>query len=263
MKTEDYLIHLASQGQHYFTTNDAMRALDSSKVNTWATLIRLEKKGSIATPYRGFHLIVPPEYRRLKCLPPEQFIPDLMRHLKLPYYVGLLSAAQYYGASHQQSQVFQVITPSNRNKIFCGKVKIDFVARKHMALLPTKQFNTSKGYVQVSTPEVTALDLVNYPLHCGGLNNVITVLEELTEHISASALLEFKNSQIATPQLQRLGFFLETIQHNELASSVEKLLKQRVFRTIPLVAKIPNKTLTTSINNRWKIQINETWESDL
>jgi hypothetical protein len=36
--------------------------------------------------------IVPPEYRSLGCLSPEQFIPQLMKHLGLEYYVGLLSA---------------------------------------------------------------------------------------------------------------------------------------------------------------------------
>ena len=49
----------------------------------------------IADPNRGFHVVVPPAYRRLGCLRADQFIPDLMAHLGEPYYVGLLSAAKY------------------------------------------------------------------------------------------------------------------------------------------------------------------------
>ena len=30
--------------------------------------------------FRGFCVIVPPEYRRLGCLPPEQFVLQLMEH---------------------------------------------------------------------------------------------------------------------------------------------------------------------------------------
>jgi len=45
-------------------------------------------------PYRGFYVIVSPEYRSLGCRPAEQFIPDLMEYLGEVYYAGLLSAAE-------------------------------------------------------------------------------------------------------------------------------------------------------------------------
>lgn len=47
---------------------------------------------------RRFYVIVPSEYRSLSCLPADQFIPALMKHLGLAYYAGLLTAAQYYGS---------------------------------------------------------------------------------------------------------------------------------------------------------------------
>src|SRR5437868_6785249 len=121
-----------TQGQHCFTTDNVMHELGLSQINAWAAINRLEKKEVIVTPHRGFHIIVPPEFQRLGCLPPEQFIPDLMTHLQIPYYVGLLSAAQYYGASHQQAQTFQVIVPKNRNTIQCGQIRVEFIARKNI-----------------------------------------------------------------------------------------------------------------------------------
>jgi hypothetical protein len=66
---------------------------------------------------RGFHVIVPPEYRSLGCLPPEQFAPALMETLGMPYYAGLLSAAQFHGAAHQRPQVFQVVVESITHSI--------------------------------------------------------------------------------------------------------------------------------------------------
>ena len=65
-------------------------------------------------PFRGFHLIVPPEYRALGCLPADQFVPQLMEHLGLVYYAGLLSAASLHGAAHQAPMVFQTIVADNR-----------------------------------------------------------------------------------------------------------------------------------------------------
>ncbi|MBA2648087.1 MAG: type IV toxin-antitoxin system AbiEi family antitoxin [Legionella sp.] len=263
MKAPNFVNHLATQGQHCFTTHEMMLALDVSKTNAWAAIIRLEKKGLIATPYRGFHIVVPPEFQRLGCLPPDQFIPDLMTYLHLPYYIGLLSAAQYYGASHQQAQVFQVIVSKNRNKIHCGKIRVEFIARKNSIDIPTQDFNTPKGYVKVSTPEVTALDLANYPMYCGGLSNVATILEELGEQIQPQALMSLAKQLPSSPQWQRLGFLFEAIKLDELASVIEKILQERTIRSVALVAKMAAQGIDMPINKRWKVIQNEIIESDL
>lgn len=263
MKAPTFVNHLATQGQHCFTTHEMMLALDVSITNAWAAIIRLEKKGLIATPYRGFHIIVPPEFQRRGCLPPDQFIPDLMAHLNLPYYVGLLSAAQYYGASHQQAEVFQVIVSKNRNKIECGNIRVEFNARKNIIDIPTQDFNTPKGYVKVSTPEATALDLANYPMYCGGLSNVATILEELGEQIQPQALMSLGKKLPSAPQWQRLGFLFEAIQLDELAAVIEKILEERTIRSIVLVAKMADQGIDMPIHKRWKVIQNEIIESDL
>src|SRR5207245_1202466 len=95
-------------------------------------LQRLAKQGAIASPARGFYVIVPPEYRALGCLPADQFIPGLMKRLALPYYAGLLTAAQYHGAAHQRPQEFQVFLEKTRLPIECGKVRVAFMVRKRL-----------------------------------------------------------------------------------------------------------------------------------
>lgn len=263
VKASNFVNHLATEGQHCFTTNEMMLALNMSKTNAWASIIRLEKKRLIATPHRGFHIIVPPEFQRLGCLPPDQFIPDLMAHLQLPYYVGLLSAAQYYGASHQQAQVFQVIVSKNRNKIQCGNIRVEFIARKNIIDIPIQNFNTPKGYVKVSTPAATALDLANYPMYCGGLSNVATILEELAEQIQPQALISMAKQLPSAPQWQRLGFLFEATQLDELASVVEEILQERTIRNVALVAKMADQGVDMPIHKRWKVVQNEIIESDL
>ena len=57
-----------------------------------------------------FFMIIPAEYQKLGSLPPHWVIDSLMRYLKQDYYIGLLSAASFYGATEQQPMTFQVIT---------------------------------------------------------------------------------------------------------------------------------------------------------
>ena len=158
---------LAAGGRYTFTTDDAVAALGVSPVAARAALRRLAAKGYIAQPFRGFQVIVPPEYRRLGSLPPEQFIPQLMLRLRERYYVALLSAAQYHGAAHHRPQRFQVAVAKNRSEIVCGSVEVEFVARKEIARVPTVPFNTPRGPIRVSSVEATALDLIGYPTHTG------------------------------------------------------------------------------------------------
>jgi hypothetical protein len=170
MTTTDFIDDLASRGRYHFTTADAGKWLGVSTVATRATLRRLREKGRIAVPSRGFHVIVPPEYRVVGCLPPEQFIPELMAHLAELYYVGLLSAAELHGAAHQRPQELQVVTLTNRPILHCGKARIRFIARRNAEEMPTTAVNTARGVLRVASPEATALDLIGYSRHCGGLD---------------------------------------------------------------------------------------------
>ncbi|MBM3887437.1 hypothetical protein FJ364_05910, partial [Candidatus Dependentiae bacterium] len=140
MKGLPYITALAMRGEFYFTTVDLMQQLSISEIAAKAMVSRLKNKNQIATPYNGFHLILPPEYQALGCLPAEQFISELMTYLRRPYYVGLLSAAQFYGAAHQKPQTFQVMLSDNRRSIHCGKIVVDFIARKNLEALPVRKF---------------------------------------------------------------------------------------------------------------------------
>ena len=45
-----------------------------------------------------------------------------------------------------------------------------------------QQIKGVTGYIPVSTPEATATDLIVYARQAGGLDRVLTVLQELAEH---------------------------------------------------------------------------------
>lgn len=232
--------------------------MQSSPNATAKALARLIEHGSLASPERGFYVVVPPEYRSLGCLPAEQFVPALMETHRLPYYAGLLSAAQFHGAAHHRPQQFQVLLAKNRRPIACGKVRVAFVARKRVEDVPVVRLNTPRGQIRVSTPEATAVDLVGYVDHAGGLDQVATVLVDLAERIDPSQL----PTAAATAPLhwaQRLGYLLELVGAASTATSLKHYVRETARDYAPLVSAGPREG-TRSVD--WKILVNAAVEID-
>jgi predicted transcriptional regulator of viral defense system len=260
MTAAQHIDHLASLGRYCFTTREAAEKLGVSPVAARAALRRLMRRGEIAMPYRGFYVTVPPEYRRIGCLPADQLIDQLMEHLGEPYYIGLLSAAEYHGAAHHRPQQLQVVTAKNRPSVDCGAVQIAFIARSNVQDIPVGLLNTPRGTIRVSTPEATAIDLVGYPEHSAGLDNVATVLSELAESLDPDRLAEAARLS-PLPWSQRLGYLLEHLGFRESASSLAAFVADKAPHLTPLS---PATSMRGSArDSRWKIAINTAVEADL
>jgi predicted transcriptional regulator of viral defense system len=276
MNITEFLTHTAAKGYCCFTYSQAKEALGVSDIAIKAVLRRLKQKGELAHPLSGFYVIVPPEYRVLGCRPADHFIHDLMQFMNAPYYVGLLSAAQYHGAAHHRPQQFQVMTNQKRRPITCGRIKIVFITKKDIAQISTESFNTSQGAVIVSSPEVTAMDMVIYPYRCGGLDNVLIVLTDLVKKLDANKLLQLASNTDEVTWVQRLGYLLDLIKANNLSEVLLKSLENRRVRARELIAT-PKKSpaldkfisklgkskspLSHKIrNDKWKLIINKELE---
>lgn len=255
-----FINNLLTQGKYCFSGVEATQALGSGVIATRAALRRLRLKGEIAMPFRGFYVIVPPEQRTLGCLPANQFLPSLMAHLEEPYYAGLLTAAEHHGAAHHRPQAFQVVVQRSRPGIICGGVRIDFISRKNVAAIPTQDFKTPRGYLKVSTPEVTAFDLAGYPHHAGGLDNATTVLIELAEQMDAAKLVNIADlSPIAWSQ--RLGFLLELLGKADLAEGLAEYVSSKDAVPISLSSAQPHKGVRQ--DKRWRLFPNQTVEPEV
>lgn len=255
----DYIEDLQMNGQLVFTTDDAVQALGKSVAAVRAQLRRLKEKGRIADPHRGFHVVVPPQYRRLGCLPPDHFIPQLMAYLEQPYYVALLSAAAYHGAAHQAPMVFQVMVPRPRRSLECGGVRVDFVARQDMEATSVVERDTPTGVLRIASSAATAVEVVGYPERSGFLDNVATVLAELAESIDADALAA-EARRAPTAWIQRLGYLLVLVEQDELADCLDGVLAERNTFTVALA---PWQDMDgTPRDSRWQLAINTEVEPD-
>ncbi len=262
MRLADYMIGLTAQGMATFTQAEICQALPGNLTAIQAALRRLKHKSSVAEPVQGFYVNITPEYRILGCLPADHFIDELMHYLQAPYYVGLLSAAEYHGASHHKPQRLQVMTPQIRRPIQCGKVGITFIHKKDIANAPTQFFNSPQGPISVSTAETTAMDLVSYPHRCGGMDNVLTVLSELIEAMEPDALSQLaqQNTHNIT-WMQRLGFLLDSLQAMPLSDALQMVLKQHRVQKRSLIATASPKD--APYNEKWKLIINAELELEI
>ncbi len=260
MNAAEFITDLAAHGGYSFTTPEARLRLGISPAAVRAALRRLRKKGRIAMPHRGFYLILPPEYRVLGCLPPEQFVPQLMEHLGLEYYVGLLSAAQFHGAAHHRPQQFQVVTAANRPPVRCGRVEVTFVARHNLDEIPRIELNTRLGTVEISSSEATAVDLVGYSRHCGGLDHVSTVLAELVPSLDPNKLARVAAGTSPTPWAQRLGYLLDQLGESELTGPLAELVSREATHATPLAPQRPVRGFPR--DRRWQVAVNVTIEAE-
>lgn len=260
MSAAKFIVELASQGKYTFTTAEAKSFLGCSDVAVRAALRRLRQKGDISTPFRGFYVIVPPECRSLGCLPPEQFIHSLMEHLGEPYYAGLLSAAQFHGTVPHRPQVFQVVVAKNKAPIVCGKVRIEFIARKNVADIPTLSVETPRGPVVISCPESTALDLVGYSQHAGGMGNLTMVLSTFAENLDGTELPTVAElSPVAWAQ--RLGHLLDLAQRQDKTKALADYVAKKKPVPAALVSSLPAENAPK--NPKWQLKINWTIEREL
>lgn len=255
-----YILELAARGLHHFTTTEAVASLGGSVPAVRAALRRLKAKGEIAAPHQGFYVIVPPEYRRLGCLPAEQFVPQLMQHLGQAYYVALLSAAELHGAAHQRPQSFQVMVKVNRRALECGEVRVQFVARKDLERTPVIEKNTPRGPLRVASSEATALELVGYADQCGGLDNIASVLSELVEAIDPQKLVGAA-ARCPIAWAQRLGYLLDAGGHRELGDVLAPHVHAHAHVVAPLVRAM-TKTGAERVE-RWKLAVNASVDPDL
>ena len=93
----------------------------------------------------------------------------------------LLWAAELQGAAHQAVMGVQVITGKRMSRIREGCNLIVFYCRNRMAAIidGMEDTNSDTGRMKLSSPLLTALDLVRYGKGSAGIDNVATVLSDL------------------------------------------------------------------------------------
>jgi len=251
---DNFLKEIQSKGRYSVTLTEIRNKFDVSAKAILQKIYRLKTKNQLAHVRKEFYVIVPPQYSQKGMLPPTLFIDDLMAYLNRVYYIGLLSAAALHGSANQQHMELQVIInkPPLRN-IINDKLAIKFLTKTMWKKSHILEKKTESGYINVSSPELTLFDLVDYNRKTGGLNRVLPVIEELCDQIQVATLTNEIMNQ-TSPLIQRTGFLLDFLGKTTLTDS---LYSQILSRTTKPVLLYPHKKSETGIyNEKWKVIVN-------
>ena len=261
----EWVENLQSQGKYAFSLTMLQNQLPGlSDIAVKSALSRLTKKGLIISIHKGYYLVITPQYRSKGILPPTLFLDAFMNELKRPYYLALLNAAAYHGASHQQPQEFFVVTnfPVLRPTQKKG-LKVNYISKKELPEKLLEAKKTETGYLKISNPVLTATDLIQYQKRVGGINRVASVLNELAEAIKPEAFDNYLLQHTPITALQRLGYLLDKVFGNQvLANALYTSLQSSnasFFRT-PLKASAATKGFSS--DEKWKVIINTEIELD-
>lgn len=258
---KSYIETLQSQGVYWFFKEKITETLGMTENTFVKASRRLISQGRLAKIYGGFYVIVPLEYHSSGCLPVSWFIHALMAYLNQPYYVCLLTAAGIHGSAHQQAMAFKIMTKKPIRKIIAGSVRIEFCYKKKISQNSYQSVKTASGFMHVSTPEMTAFDLVHYAHVSGQLQHVATVLLELAEKLNPEILaLHIKNDEVETPTAQRLLYLLDLLKVKIDLREPEAELKLKKLVKKILVPRSHSQVI--EYNERWKILVNEIFELD-
>lgn len=262
-----YMLRLQSEGRITFTRAEATQALNVSDSAFLKAAERLQKRALLLNPKHGFYVIVSPQYLSWGAPPPSSYIDDLMRHEQRPYYVGLLKAAELHGATHHAVMEFQVVTDKQFRRIKAGRSIIAFYYRKDLKILEghLSSHKTDTGRMKISSPELTAFDLLRYAHAVGGIDAVATVLSDLKEKLDGQKLASLA-PLMERAYVQRLGYLLERVDRAHAAASLHDYLLLKPWPWSELQprarAKAEKGPEPVERNERWRVIVHRHPEID-
>jgi AbiEi antitoxin C-terminal domain len=262
----DYMTDLLSSGRAVFTRDEAISALGLTTDGFRKAAKRQERRKALLNPRHGFYVVVPPQFLSWGAPPPAWYIDDLMRHEGHAYYVGLLKAAEFHGATHQAVMEFQVVTDKRLPKIRAGRSIISFIYRRDMARIADAlvDHKTDTGRMKISSPELTAFDLLRYAHATGTIHSIATVLSDLRPKLDPQRLARLAPAFERTVT-QRLGYLLDYLKQTNCAAVLHDHLQHSM--PLPWTELEPRRRRTKSTepverNTRWNVVVHRKPELD-
>ncbi len=263
MNIANYIKQLLSYEEYSFSLDELIVNIHKSEQAIKSELSRLISKNEIVNLRKGFYLILTPRYSSAQKLPIRLYCEKLFKYLDRKYYVALFSAAKFHGASHQQIHSDYIIVEKSEFKdIKKSSFDIRFFTINNW---PKKNILIKKsdaGIYKISSPALTIADIIHYQTKLGGINKILSVIEELSEELIASDLNDLLSWYPNKSTLQRFGFLLEELGIcEEFQQLIFLHLQTTKFFPILLVPK--SNMRPGAIMNKWKVVVNIKLESDI
>lgn len=263
MSLNDWIKELEQRGVTSFSFQQVSCEFHERTEKSLKTDIkRLVSARRIENVYKGFYVIIPIQYQLKGIVPPSYYINELMEHLGKPYYIGLLSAAAIYGASHQRTMITQIVTTGPRTRTSNRNSLLDWNYRQQIPKELIETRNGEMGRICYSSVELTAADLIQFASHVGGYQRAATVIAELVDTIDINKMRTVLHYTTATT-MQRFGYLLDNILfEKDMADALYGMLKERAgyFNAVTMSPGHPASSSPES--NRWRVDMNIDIEID-
>ncbi|MDR1163995.1 MAG: type IV toxin-antitoxin system AbiEi family antitoxin [Candidatus Accumulibacter sp.] len=270
LSLDDFIDERLRQGRATFTRADAENALALSEQGLVSALVRLSKRKRLASPHKGFFIILRPEDQASGAPDVAQWIDPLMRFLDLDYRVSLLRAAAFHGASHQAAMVFQVIVPRQLRTVELGRHRLQFLtqAAEPFAAVNAPKYlgriKTIAGFAKVAGVALTLLDSMRYVEQAGGLDAVAQIVKDIG-HKADPRVLRRLAAHYETTCVRRLGYLFERNGFERQAAALEPYAaKAKTAVLLAPSAKPFFKSIAVALERepKWKLIVNENVELD-
>ena len=260
IKPSELPIWLLSRGIITVTTEECAHLFNSNLNEVPNKLVYLRKKNQIVSLARGLWAVVPIENIQMGAPEPSRYIDSLMKFYDCEYCVSWLTAAALYGASHQAPQAFQVITDKTIKDRRIGRSELKFYERSYINTITKKRLVISDGVINVPTIGALMLMLCADLVLSGGIDNVATIINELSE-ISSNYMEEILIDAhlFQTSAIRRLGWILENIVNKEDLNELKKICDDG---TNPSLLS-PYNSHSGNIDTDWHLIINRKIEIDI
>jgi predicted transcriptional regulator of viral defense system len=260
IKPSELPIWLLSRGIITVTTEECAHLFNSSLSDIPNKLVYLRNKNQIVALARGLWAVVPTENIQMGAPEPVRYIDSLMSFYGCNYCAGWLTAAALYGASHQAPQVFQVVTSKTIKDRKIGRSELKFYERSYVEAITKRRLVISDGVINVPTVGSTMLMLCADILMSGGIDNVATIISELSE-VSSGYVEEILNDAhlFQTSAIRRLGWILENVAN---ITNLDELKKICDDGTNPSLLS-PYNSHSGSIDTNWHLVINRKVDKDI
>jgi len=237
------LSSLSAEKNEVFTIKDATEASGIKGSRLRKLLHDLAKNRWVERIEKGKYLIIPLEAGSK----PEHAIHAFViaRKLVNPYYIGFLSALNYYGITEQVSRTTFIVTTKKKRPVNFRNERYCFVSfpKKRFFGVGEEWMGSSK--FRISDKEKTVIDCLFIPAYSGGLTEIVKAFREKLDY---EKLYEYGIRMDDLAIVKRLGYLLDVL--GVKTPVIEKLLKKSTGGYCLLDTGGPK---TGAKNKKWRI----------
>ena len=218
-KSAQLLSTLSAERKEVFSVEDAAHAIGVKGSRLRKMLHDLSRNRWIERIERGKYLIIPLEAGIKSQHTTHPFI--VARSLVTPYYIGFISALNYYGITEQVSKTIFVASTKKKKKIQFGNDIYYFVTLSKTRFFGIEEEWIGNSKCNLSNKEKTIIDCLFIPEYSGGLTEVVKVFKEELDY---EKLYEYTLKMEDLALVKRLGYLLDVL--GITTSIIGKLLRK-------------------------------------